>query len=317
MAEEIKRKLRNVQVWLTDHEARLDAHAGVIEDHTTRIITLEETVAGLLIPRRLPMSSSTYEYKIYAEPIVGTPLTVRVKAETDKEAVKKAEKMFNTQLVKTEILSKHGTEKSSSPQLLVPTIMEKTARFMEEKYKRVPEAIHAHDLTRCSQKRVMEEQYPELAEKTLFEPSVQIGEALHTFVEALPTIDTAQKVFERTVNRHLVVGKPDITTEEAVYNLKFRRRLYDRPLEHDVLRASIYAWLARKPYGHIVYLNPREFREWVVSPVTTETVLYLIEHPKSPRWDWECRLCPFKGYCPLMLPLRRSRSGQEVEYEWH
>lgn len=116
MAEEIARKLRDIQVWLTDHEARLDAHASAIEDHMTRIITLEETVAGLLIPRRLPRRSSTYEYKIYAEPVVGTPLTVQVKAETSTEAIKKAERMFNTQLVKTEILSKHASKKPSNPQ---------------------------------------------------------------------------------------------------------------------------------------------------------------------------------------------------------
>ena len=198
---------------------------------------------------------------------------------------------------------------SSSPspyQLLVPSIMEKTATYMREKYKRVPEAIHVHDLTRCSNKRVMEERYPELAEKTLFVPSVQIGQALHTFVQALPTIDRAEQVFERRVNRHLVVGSPDIVTEDAVYELKFRQRLYDKPLEHDVWRSSIYAWLANKPYGHIIYLNPREFREWVGTPVSTETVLYLIEHPKSPRWDWECRLCPFALYCPLRV-LKRSR----------
>ena len=201
-------------------------------------------------------------------------------------------------------------------QLLLPSIMGKTAVYMREKYKRVPEAIHVHDLTRCSHKREMEERYPELAETVLFKPPVQIGEMIHTFIESLPTIDRAQQVFERRVNRHLVVGKPDITTEDAVYDLKFRERLYDRPLEHDVLRASMYAWLARKPYGHIIYINPREFREWVGSPVTTETVLYLIEHPKSPRWDWECRLCPFILYCPLRV-VRRSRSGEELEYEWH
>ena len=208
---------------------------------------------------------------------------------------------------------------SSSPyQLLTPDIMYKTAQYMRAKYRRFPEAVHAHDLTRCSLKREMEERYPRSALTVLFKPAVQIGEAIHTFIESLPDIDRAQVVFERRVNRHLVVGKPDIVTEGAVYNLKFRERLYRRPLEHDVLRAGIYAWLARKPYGHIIYVNPREFREFVVEPVTTETVLYLIEHPKSPRWRWECRLCPFKNMCPLRVIRRSSSSPEyEVEYEWH
>ena len=191
--------------------------------------------------------------------------------------------------------------KSLSHQSLIPAIMGKTATYMRAKYRRIPEAIHVHDLTRCSHKRVMEERYPELAEKTLFVPAVQIGEALHTFVESLPTIDRAQQIVERRVNRHLVVGRPDITTEDAVYDLKFRRRLYRRALDHDVLTAGIYAWLTRKPHGHIIYLNPSEFREWVVDPVTTEDVLYLVEHPKSPRWDWECRLCPFKRVCTVRV----------------
>ena len=199
-----------------------------------------------------------------------------------------------------EACPKCNTKVESSPyQLLLPTIVEKTATHMREKYRRVPEATHVHDLTRCSTKREMEERFPQLAETVLFKPPVQMGEMVHTFIESLPTIDRAQQIFERRVNRHLVVGKPDITTEEAVYCLKYRERLYREPRVHDVLEAGIYAWLARKPYGHIIYINPREFKEWVYLPTTTENVLYLIEHPMSPRWGWECRLCPFKPVCPI------------------
>jgi len=104
------RKLSDVQAWLTDHGARLDAITERLLDQETRIITLEETVAGLIIPRVLPFRSSSHssphEYKVYVEPVVGTPLTVQVEAETDREAIEKAERMFNTPLVKTEILSK-------------------------------------------------------------------------------------------------------------------------------------------------------------------------------------------------------------------
>ena len=205
-----------------------------------------------------------------------------------------------------------GKGKSSQYQLLLPSIMGKTAIYMKEKYYRIPEATHVHDLTRCSTKREMEERFPELAQTVLLKPPVQIGEMIHTFIESLPTIDRAQQIFERRANDYLVVGKPDITTEEAVYCLKYRERLYREPRVHDVLEAGIYAWLARKPYGHIIYINPREFKEWVYLPTTTENVLYLIEHPMSPRWGWECRLCPFKNVCPLRI-IRSSSNPQELE----
>ena len=240
----------------------IEEHAQALDDLTYRVTRLESTVAGLLIPMS-PLRSSRsaeYRYKIYAEPLIGEARTVQVTAKSDREARGKVEKQFTTRLVKTKILSKvaqGSTRTHSSPyQLLTPIIMQKTAQYMRAKYRRVPEAVHAHDLTRCSLKREMEERYPRSALTTLFKPPVQIGEAIHTFVEALPDIDRAQVVFERRVNRHLVVGKPDIVTGEAVYNLKYRERLYTRPLEHDVLRAGIYAWLARKPYGHIIYINP-------------------------------------------------------------
>jgi len=216
----------------------------------------------------------------------------------------------------------------SSPQFILPDIVTKTAAYMRAKYAPIPGYIAVHDLVRCTHKARMEQRYPELAEMVLFMPPVQIGEMVHSFVEAIPTIDRVQRVFKREADDYRIAGRPDISTPTAVYDLKFVSRLPREPLRHHAESAAIYAWLADVPAGYVVYFSPRGFREF--GPIPPASAAFVAERAREfeedavhPRWGWECHYHRgFNEVCPYSLVRpRASASPQEappeIEYRWH
>jgi len=200
---------------------------------------------------------------------------------------------------------------ANPPEFILPRITAKAAEWMRKKYTPIPGVDYeVHEITYCLLKKKYREQYPEIAEATLYKPSVQVGEAIHAFIEGLPAIDAVQKVFKKRANRYLIGGRPDIVNERAVYDIKFVTKMPKEPLPHHVLSAGVYAWLTDRPEAHVVYISPRTFREYVVSPVPVETVIRLIERPRYPLWDWEDLYCPFVEICPYAkVPVRRAEGG--------
>jgi len=186
--------------------------------------------------------------------------------------------------------------------MLLPTIIERLAAHMKEKYKHIPDAIHVHDLVRCSHKKVMEERYPELWEDVYEIPAVQLGELVHIGLGMLPKLDKIEPVLEKTVDEYRIVGRPDVVTPQAVYDFKTIRKLPMDVLSHHRLAAEIYAWLAERP-AYVIYFNPMGFKEFgPIDPIPEKEVKRLIEEPKIPRWpEWECDYCIFNTVCEYRI----------------
>ena len=185
-----------------------------------------------------------------------------------------------------------------------------------------PRVVYVTDLVSCSHKRVMRLSYPLLSFR--FEPSMLLGDLVHSGLASLLTSLggeggewRAEVPVEREVivdgESYLLKGRVDLVYYEGgeprlVVEVKTGRDLPDNtPREHHVAQLRVYLELLDVDEGYLLYVTPERLVEHQVERIpldlealVRETVL----DRARPRYDWECRYCPYRRLCPYSLPQR-------------
>jgi len=163
------------------------------------------------------------------------------------------------------------------------------------------EVYFAHELTQCSLKRRYETIFPELKESISFKPKVMIGEMIESAVKSYLKLEGSNnyKILEGK-KKYVVFGGIDMYNpkSKSVFDIKYTTA---EPVkrDHHELRVKLYNWLLDTDKGALIYISPRRFKQYLVrETLTDKEVLELIEKPKAPRYDWECKgFCNFTELC--------------------
>ncbi len=172
-----------------------------------------------------------------------------------------------------------------------------------------PDVVYVTDLTSCSQKRLFRLAMPLLSFR--FEPPMLLGELVHLGLERL--LEQEGWVTELEIVKHYEVdgvryelrGRADAVRIEdgrvvEVVEIKTARSI-DKPLEHHALQLQIYMQLLGAERGYLVYITPDKIVEYSVDPGDVDIERLLAETVRNtahPRFEWECRYCPYRRYCP-------------------
>jgi len=144
---------------------------------------------------------------------------------------------------------------------------------------------HAKALCYC-RKRMLEEGYDDVADKD----PVMIGQLVHIGVDEITGYES--EVYVVKVKDYVIKGTPDLFKDGDLVEIKFTVYPPKEPREHDVLQLRIYMWMLGLERGYLWYLSPFGSKEFEIEgALTDEEVIDLIENPKIPAWDWECKYC--------------------------
>jgi CRISPR-associated exonuclease Cas4 len=185
-----------------------------------------------------------------------------------------------------------------------------------------PNIVYVTDLASCSHKRVMRINYPLLSFQ--FEPQLILGELVHHGLQHILTSSgegswQAEVPIEEKLNidgmEVILKGRADLVKYDengvpvTVVEIKTARTLPEEaPLEHHVLQLRIYLQLLKAKQGILLYVTPERLAEYTVepSPVDVEQLVReTIYDMRVPRYEWECRYCPYRKICPFSR--RRER----------
>ncbi len=178
-----------------------------------------------------------------------------------------------------------------------------------------PRTIYVTDLVSCSMKRIMRIRYPLLSFR--FEPPMILGDLVHAGLEKLlgehgwrPEVQIEKKVIING-EEYLLKGRADLVRyapgspshAEEVIEIKTGRDLpLNEPHEHHVLQLKIYLYLLAAKRGYLVYITPERLVEFEIEPepIDLETLVReTVYNEKAPRYEWECRYCPYRRICPF------------------
>ena len=183
-----------------------------------------------------------------------------------------------------------------------------------------PRVVFITDLVSCSHKRLLRLRYPLLAFR--FEPPLVMGDLVHTGLELLasqrgwePEVEVT-KSYVIDGEEYLVKGRADLVLRgedgsvEVVAEIKTAREppREGKPHEHHLLQVKIYAELLGAKEALLVYITPDALLEYKVEVggVSIEDLLLeTVADARAPRWEWECRYCPYRRICEYARARRQ------------
>jgi len=204
-------------------------------------------------------------------------------------------------------------------------------RAEKAKHQREPGVVWVTDLVSCSLKSRYSEEYPELEASQVFEPSLVLGTIVHRSLqgflryvlgeergyavevepEASAEVDLSQ--FQLGAGKVVLKGRIDaiLTSPEGErvgVEVKSMRGDAPLPLEHHVDQVRLYNLLFDLPATVLLYVTPDRITQYEVRErADWREVAQRVLEPKTPRYPWECRYCPFAVLCP------RKRVSQATE----
>ncbi len=115
-------------------------------------------------------------------------------------------------------------------------------------------------------------------------------------------------------NIYQIHAGPDVIIEDEVIELKYTSApLENIPLEHHEAQLKIYMNMTKLP-GRLVYLTPQGVREYYYEEneafsddEVAEIARQFFIEKLSPRYEWECRYCPYRSVCPLAKTLSQTQ----------
>jgi len=186
-----------------------------------------------------------------------------------------------------------------------------------------PRVVYVTDLVSCSHKRVLRQRYPLLSFR--FEPPLVLGDLVHAGLESIlagggeggdarwrSEVEVSRS-FRIDGEEYVLKGRADLVLYEddrplAVVEIKTARDLPENePHPHHVGQLRVYMELLGAEEGLLVYITPERLVEFPVerAPVDLERMMReTLEDAARPRYDWECRYCPFRKLCPYALQRR-------------
>ncbi|MET1101500.1 MAG: CRISPR-associated protein Cas4 [Pyrodictiaceae archaeon] len=185
--------------------------------------------------------------------------------------------------------------------------------------------VYVSDLVSCSNKRVLRALYPLLTFN--MEPQTLLGDLVHKGLQHLvTTVDKQDNVewqaevpIERTYvidgKSYILKGRADLVGYEEgspkfIVEIKTARHFHSTmPLEHHILQLKIYLELFNVDKGILIYVTPEKIAEYSVvrGGIDIEKLLReTISNTVHPRYEWECKYCPFRKLCPYALELQQG-----------
>ncbi len=171
------------------------------------------------------------------------------------------------------------------------------------------DVVYVTDLTSCSQKRVFRLEMPLLSFR--FEPPMLLGDLVHRGLEEIlgeegwVTEMEVVKQFDVDGRRVELRGRVDaalIDGDRVVHVVEIKTaRSVEKPLEHHLLQLRIYMSLLGAETGSLVYVTPEKILEYTVEDGYVDFEMLVAETVRNearPRFDWECRYCPYRRFCP-------------------
>jgi len=173
---------------------------------------------------------------------------------------------------------------------------EETVKKLNEKK---DNEIWVTELVQCKLKSVYAKEYPIAISDNL---SLLIGELVHKgFLEWLAKELNAKIEVEvqRQYRNFVIKGRIDALTDDCVYEVKYmKEHLGDEPLEHHVRQLRLYMWMVDVQHGKLIYITNNRFCEYDVDrPIVDSDVEVLLHTWDAPRYDWECKYCPYAFIC--------------------
>lgn len=184
-------------------------------------------------------------------------------------------------------------------------------RIVDEYVKRVeesksPNIIYVTDLVGCTHKFHMRKIYTELT--LAFEPSMILGDLVHKGLESLmvahgfqPEVEISRTVYVDGVEYQLR-GRVDLldSTRGIVVEVKSSKTHMGLPREHHLYQLNIYLNMLNYDKGILLYITPSKIAEYEVSRTQISIdnlVKEVVEDARKPRFQWECKMCPFRKIC--------------------
>ena len=197
-------------------------------------------------------------------------------------------------------------------------VQEITLKLMEYRLQRKerekdPFVYYVTDLVRCSMKRELEINIPEIRILNLLKfNSAFIGELVHIGMEKLLKDLYGDEVQIETENldasKDIYIDKKKYTVKgriDAIMNgstgieIKLVLANTELPYEHHIDQARIYNWLYGLKRTILLYIQPTRLVEFeVVDSASDDEILHRIREFQAPRYTWECKYCEYKHLCP-------------------
>jgi len=174
--------------------------------------------------------------------------------------------------------------------------------------------IYVSDLVSCSHKRVLRRHYPEVYFQ--FEPVPFLGTLAHIGLEktleeqGLKIEEEFQVPFDLEGTIYTIKGRVDARGENFIVEIKTSRSDQGIPRLHHVLQLQLYCMFLEVEEGILIYVTPSRVAEYNVKrtdidlrTLVEETVMDL----RHPRWEWECKYCPFLKLCGYAVKKPKNR----------
>lgn len=183
--------------------------------------------------------------------------------------------------------------------------------------------IYVTDLVACPLKRRYRIRYPLLAFS--LEPRSIIGEFIHKGIQSIfetspsdagvtwrSEVEISTKI-NIDGETYLVKGRADLVGYEErngearpryIVEIKSLRKITETPLEHHVKQLLIYLKLFGADKGILFYVSFDKIVEYEYTSKDAESVDIVelvratISADRVPRYEWECKYCPFRKICP-------------------
>lgn len=225
-----------------------------------------------------------------------------------------------TQIVEASFESSLDIEHSNPSESLSSKLAKLIAREMIYKYKISREegrkkleekrykVFFAHELLLCPTALEFRKVFSEIEIAQSFQPQLMVGEivesGLEKFLNKLGLVKCT-KVYFKIIDSHIVAGSPDyvdnLDNPSVVVDVKFKRAS-PQPLEHHVARMKVYLFLTDAEEGILLYISPEGIKDYVVrEPFSRSDISMLISQNNSPRFEWQCKYCPFSKFCSRSL----------------
>jgi len=204
----------------------------------------------------------------------------------------------------------YATEEFKSSNIVLEKLYRRALEDFKEHLKDAtnPSIIYVTDLVSCSQKREFRLKYPELTFK--FEPSHILGSMVHLGLEEVLKEEgyDVEVEFEKDVTidsrKIKVKGRVDAINENYIIEIKTARSDLGLPHEHHLMQLQIYLNAFNRKAGILIYITPDRLAEYYVErkPLDLESLIAEVMYNSvHPRWNWECRYCPFAKMCPYRI----------------
>lgn len=142
-------------------------------------------------------------------------------------------------------------------------------------------------------------------------PSQKLGENTHHKIFALLSAFGTFEIEPRVTldcGEFSITGKPDVLTEEAVYEIKTTANVPDKPYFDNAMQTQFYAHVTDRNHGFVLYVTPdlSTTKKFKVNRREPRFVLKNAEKlysaivnltPPEPRPSKFCQYCCYKSLC--------------------